>query len=123
MLIACNTILLDIYVAVLTLLECDTHARAQTDNTAALGDIRLVSVVQLCSYLIKRQHRAMDLYLGASATIAVPASSQHQKRSGSVDSAACNALVTLDTATSMAMGDLKMEVQERLGRLQQTLCI
>ena len=38
--IACHTILLDIYVAVLAILERDTEPNAQRDNTAALGDIR-----------------------------------------------------------------------------------
>ena len=38
--IACHTILLDIYVAVLAILERDTDPTAHRDNTAALGDIR-----------------------------------------------------------------------------------
>lgn len=38
--IACHTMLLDIYVAVLAILECDTDPNAYRDNTAALGDIR-----------------------------------------------------------------------------------
>ena len=57
-------------------------------------------------------------------------SSQDQDLSGLLDRAAgssllqhSNAPVTLDTATSEAMKDLKMDVQERLGRLQETLCI
>lgn len=77
----------------------------------------------------------MDLYLGAqgstlySAAAAAPTSSsaQDQDLSGLlIDRATGSSLlqhVKLDTATSKAMKDLKMEVQERLGRLQQTLCI
>lgn len=40
MVIPCHTILLDIYVAVLAILERDTDPNAHRDNTAALGDIR-----------------------------------------------------------------------------------
>ena len=57
-------------------------------------------------------------------------SPQDQDLSGVVDRAAGSSLhqrnnlpAALDTATSKAMKDLKMEVQERLGRLQERLCI
>ena len=89
-------------------------------------------MVQLCSYLIKRQHRAIDLYLGAQDLFyaAATAASQYQDLSGDIDRTASSSLhqrsnvpAVLDTATSKAMKDLKMEVQERLGRLQERLCI
>lgn len=76
----------------------------------------------------------MDLYLGGPgslyAAFAAPMSSQDLDLSGLLNRAAGNSLlqhsdsrVTLDTATSEAMKNLKMELQERLERLQQTLCI
>ena len=69
----------------------------------------------------------MDLYLGAQGSLytagTAPMSLQSQDLSGVLNLAHGNAPVTLDTATSEAMEDLKMEIQERLGRLQQTLCI
>ena len=44
-------------------------------------------------------------------------------RAVSGSSGSLHTLVKLDTATSKAINDLKMEVIERLGRLQQVLCI
>ncbi|KAL8794087.1 MAG: hypothetical protein Q9195_003387 [Heterodermia aff. obscurata] len=125
--IACHTILLNIYAAVLAVLERDTDPSAHKGNTPALGDIRLVSVVQLCSYLIKRQHRAMDLFLGVQGSLyaagTAPMSLQSQDFNGPLNLEHGNVPITLDRATSEAMEGLKMEIQERLGRLQQTLCI
>ena len=43
-----------------------SHSTSHTPSKILLTPLpfpSLVSVVQLCSYLIKRQHRAMDLYL------------------------------------------------------------
>ena len=82
----------------------------------------------------------MDLYLNTqpqksrlySVTAPTSSSSHNQDHdltdllidravTGSVSS--LHASVKLDTATSEAMKDLKMEWMERLGRLQQVLCI
>ena len=66
----------------------------------------------------------MDLYLGAQQ--GTLSSSQDQDFSDLlIDRPVTGSSLhgKLDTATSEAMKDLKIEVMERLGRLQQTLCI
>lgn len=114
---ACHTMLLNIYVAVLTTLQRGANPNAHTD-TAALGDIRLVSVVQLCSYIIERQHQAVDLCLSSQSSLRVP-SSQELNLFGSDQPVP----PASDTAAREALRDLMVEVRQRLGRLQQTLCI
>ncbi|OBT72925.1 hypothetical protein VF21_07782 [Pseudogymnoascus sp. 05NY08] len=75
--IACHTLLLNIHAAVLIVLQHDvdlrssypSHKYVEADadmDVTALADIRLVLVLRLCSYLIKRQHQAVDLYLSPS---------------------------------------------------------
>lgn len=59
---ACHTMLLTIYIAVLLILDRETDFSILT-NAPVLRDIRLVSIVQTCSYLIKRLHQSMDSYL------------------------------------------------------------
>ncbi|KAK4146868.1 uncharacterized protein C8A04DRAFT_25447 [Dichotomopilus funicola] len=83
LIIACYTSLLSTYSAVLMALARDvlghdqprqpSNMRSPTGEGARpgsgmpLGQIRLVSVVQLCSYLVRRQHQAVDAYLANSA--------------------------------------------------------
>ncbi|KAL9592526.1 MAG: hypothetical protein Q9179_006631 [Wetmoreana sp. 5 TL-2023] len=121
--IACHTLLLNIYIKVLIALQHDAdrwmtgHPTGKVDaadvdahvDAAALADIRLVMAVQLCSYLIERQHQAVDLYLFPPP---LPPSSIFLP----CPSAAA-------TANREVMSDLKMEVQQRLIRLRQTLRI
>ena len=59
---ACEALLLEIYMAILNALQHDAF-HGDSMNTTALGDITLVLVVQLCSYLIERQQQAVDLCL------------------------------------------------------------
>jgi Fungal Zn(2)-Cys(6) binuclear cluster domain len=100
---ACHTLLFNIYVAQLIALQHDADLRSSclpTDDSAdgaELADIRLVLVVQLCSYLIERQRQAVDLYLSGP-----PAST---------------------TGNREVMSHLDTEVQQRLKRLRQTLRI
>lgn len=77
----------------------------------------------------------MDVYLGTQGSVfypavAAPTSSQDLDPGGLLDRAASssllqhgNAPVKLDRATSEVTKDLKTEIQGRLVRLQQTLCI
>lgn len=81
----------------------------------------------------------MGLYLGAQAQGGTPypaaaptSSSSSSQQDHDLTDLLIDRAVTgsgsslhgkLDTATSEAMKDLKMEVMERLGRLQQVLCI
>ena len=124
--IACHTLLLNIYIAVLIALqhEADRSSRLPTSNTdvdicmdpVALADIRLVTVVQLCSFLIKRQYQAVDLYL--SPQFPPLPSQQH----GLSDSYPPSPPLST-TGNREVMSDLKTEVQQRLVRLRQTLRI
>ncbi|KAL8944158.1 MAG: hypothetical protein Q9211_000691, partial [Gyalolechia sp. 1 TL-2023] len=116
---ACYTLLLDIYIALLTALQYDAERwssscrpAAAVSSTAALADIALVLTVQLCSYLIKRQHQAMDLFL----------SSQQQQQNEGPGSSRQPSPPPAST-TCAVMSDLEMEVQHRLERLRQTLRI
>jgi hypothetical protein len=121
--IACHTLLLNIHAAVLIVLQHDVdlkssypsskclEADADMDVTA-LADIRLVLVLKLCSYLIKRLHQAVDLYL--SPRPLSPSSQQNDPfifHQPSLDN------------NREAMSDLEIEVQQRLERLRQTLRI
>lgn len=109
--IACHTLLLNIYAAVLVALQHDVPQPGARMGTAVLGQIRLVSVVQLCSYLIERQHQAVDQYLSSqqSPLLHDPATQNLNRR---------RALATDDEEM---MRDLRREVQMRLAGLHQTL--
>lgn len=106
---ACEALLLEIYVAVLVALQHDAYS---STHTTALGDVRLVLVVQLCSYLIERQLQAVDLYLkphsgnGPGApnfdNSGAPGNNFNKERH--------------------ALNDLRNQVQQRLACLRQTLC-
>lgn len=119
---ACGVLLLEIYMAVLIALQHDAYHGVSV-NTTALGDVRLVLVVQLCSYLIDRQQQAVDLCLAPqtplsplSANGTVPqkfgfSSSQQPVLPGPV----------LDPADREVLIDLKNQVQQKLAHLRQTL--
>ncbi|KAK3373156.1 hypothetical protein B0T24DRAFT_622265 [Lasiosphaeria ovina] len=67
--------------------------------------MRLVMIVQLCCYLIKRQQQAVDSYLGP----------REPSAAGS-DPAALS-------APDLPPSDLEVELQQRLAQLLQTLRI
>lgn len=123
--IACHTLLLNIYVAVLTALQheankspCPYVRNSDEARTpaAALDDIRLVTVVQLCSFLIKRQYQAVDLYISAQSPQPAP---QPNQLSGAYPSS----LPLSTNADRQVMSDLETEVQRRLAQLRETLFI
>ncbi|KAI0410293.1 hypothetical protein F5X98DRAFT_381969 [Xylaria grammica] len=103
--ITCYTILLSIYVSILNRLEQDAGGR--TDG-ASSGDIRLASIVQLCSYLVERQHKAMEVYL---TTQKPPEGSWEELLNSSYDQTS--------VAVEEEMQILNMEVEQRLARLKQ----
>ena len=120
--IACEALLLEIYVAVLNALQHDAYPSASM-NTTALGDVRLVLVVELCSYLIERQHQAVDSCLAPQSPLS-PVSvsgpfSQKLDLSGSHQQVPPGPV--LDTADREVLNDLKNQVQQRLVHLRQTL--
>ncbi|KAI0518344.1 hypothetical protein F5B22DRAFT_645109 [Xylaria bambusicola] len=104
----CYTMLLNIYVAVLNALEYDARTGRLT-NGANPGDMRLASIVQLCSYLLERQRKAMDTYLSAQKT---------QESWGKVWDPGYE---QAHGAAEEEMRTLSMEVEQRLTRLQQAL--
>ncbi|CAD6594623.1 MAG: hypothetical protein ASARMPRED_001308 [Alectoria sarmentosa] len=125
--IACHTLLLNIHVAVLIALQHDAlrwtsycsagNIDADTRaDAAALADIRPVLAVQLCSYLIERQHQAVDLYLSLQSP--APSLQQHDLSSSQHPSQPAPTIVNREV-----MSDLRMEVQQRLEQLRQTLRI
>ncbi|KAF7586830.1 hypothetical protein BBP40_008255 [Aspergillus hancockii] len=118
--IACHTLLLKIYVAVLISLQRDVDRRssrlapAKVDQDAtvdaSLADMRLVLIVQLCSYILERQHQAVSSYLAPESP---PVLSQQLDISSS----------SQPTTITGAEDEPDSEVQRRLGRLRESLRI
>ena len=119
---ACEALLLEIYMAVLIALQHDAYHGASM-NTTALGDVRLVLVVQLCSYLIERQHQAVDLCLAPLSPLSPLSVSgtfpQNLDLSGPQQPVPPGPV--LNTADRDVLSDLKNQVQQRLAHLRQTL--
>lgn len=101
---ACDILLLQIYVAVLVALQYDAQPSVQMSGTV-LGDVRLVLVVHLCSHLIERQQRAVDQYF-ASVSSTTPLSPLFPE------------IQPVDRQASSA---LKKQVHARLAQLRQAL--
>ncbi|KKP04693.1 hypothetical protein THAR02_03173 [Trichoderma harzianum] len=141
--IACHTLLLNIFVVVFTALQLDGDLRNSSRGSvmpnsnggvdpephpdAGLADIRLVMIVQLCSYLTERQCRAVHSYLSplsqSSPQQPSQVSSQQlfetpQHQAGSLPASLPNT-----HATSAEVIELEMEVRYRIVRLRQTLLI
>ncbi|RYP81855.1 hypothetical protein DL769_001815 [Monosporascus sp. CRB-8-3] len=118
--IVCHTMLLDIYTAVLVIIERDTNTGSRRDKEV-LGNIWLMSTVQLCSYLTQRQHQAMDIYLASQTSFTTTTLKEINlvALTGALqpDASPSNA------ATRESLKDLQMEIQERLVRLQQKLSL
>ncbi|KAI4206918.1 MAG: hypothetical protein LQ346_000860 [Caloplaca aetnensis] len=125
---ACHTLLLNIYTAVLMVLQHDADrwsssrpagtADPEADaDPAALADMGLVMAVQLSSYLIERLQQAVELYLSTQAS---PQSSlQRHELPASYQASPPGST----TANPELMSDLNIEVQQRLAKLRQTLRI
>lgn len=113
--ITCHTVLTSVYVSVLKTLEHDARLGQRMD-VAAVGDIRLVSVVQLCSYLTERQHQSMSSFMSNQGT---PPMSPWQGYTSSTSHQSSQAFP--DEVTREELKDLRMEVQQRLARLQKLL--
>ena len=122
LIMACEALLLEIYMAVLTALQHDAF-HASSMNTTALGDVRLVLVVQLCSYLIERQQQAVDLCLAPQSPLSPLSGSgtfpPRLDHSGSQKPVPPGHV--MDAADREVLSDLKNQVQQRLAHLRQTL--
>ena len=126
--LACITLLLKIYVAILIALQRSADALSSSllarylvepsdyMDAASRGHIKLVSVVQLCSYFIKGQNQTFDTILSSQGSVHAPSSQENDPRQ-SVWSDATYRLAIEE------MTDLKTEVEQRLKRLQDSLCI
>ncbi|KAJ5825002.1 hypothetical protein N7447_007342 [Penicillium robsamsonii] len=112
--IGCYSSLMNIYISVLDILEHDAKLSNRAERTA-LGDIQLVSIVQICSYLIERQNQAIGLYLSAKGSMTVSPWQDPMAKSNEP------VLQSPDTANREEMRRLEMEVQQRLSRLRQIL--
>ncbi|KAI0434076.1 hypothetical protein F5Y09DRAFT_297106 [Xylaria sp. FL1042] len=107
--ISCYTVLLSIYTSVLRALELDAST-SRHEKGVVPGKTRLTSIVQLCSYLIERQHKAIEVYLRPQKP---PQASWEELLSSGFDQT--------NAAVEEEMGNLHTEVQQRLTRLKQTL--
>ncbi|KAL7941949.1 hypothetical protein V8C42DRAFT_333147 [Trichoderma barbatum] len=141
--IACHTLLLNIFVVVFTALQLDGDLRSSsrasvTPNSnggvdpeprpdAGLADIRLVMIVQLCSYLTERQCRAVQSYLSplsqSSSQQPSQVSSQQLLDTPQHQAASLPASMPTTHTTSAEVIELEMEVRYRIVRLRQTLFI
>lgn len=101
---ACDTLLLEIYLAVLSALQRDAEPSAHRSRTM-MGDVRLVTVVQLCTYFIERQCQAVDLHLASKTPITPPGGIPPK----------------LDTADREVLLNLQGQIREILAQLRQTL--
>ncbi|KAJ4265955.1 hypothetical protein NW762_003928 [Fusarium torreyae] len=126
--VACHTQVLSIYTAILTVLRHDANLPGPLSrlgvidlHDAGSADIRLVTVVQLCSYLFKRQIKTVDRYLATQSFDDLPDSaSQTHQDGGSYDGRTRNSIQNYDKGKG-TRHDLKTEVQHQLEWLRQTL--
>ncbi|KAK7981302.1 hypothetical protein PG988_003540 [Apiospora saccharicola] len=120
LILACHNLILSVYVLLLAALQHDAQllhggggaAAAGDDKSAALVEIRLVSIVQLCAYLVKQQEQAVAAYVGGGGQGEAPPPFLDNH----------NMLMTMTPkATDGAANNPTMEVQERLAQLRTTL--
>lgn len=112
--IACHTLLLNIYVAVLIALQHDVDLRtsylASQCSGYLEGETQLVMVVQLCAYLLERQRQAVDIYFSPSPP--TPPATQMMTPP-----------TTPPTANREVVSHLEADIRQRLTRIRQTLRI
>jgi hypothetical protein len=106
---ACEALLLETYASLLTVLQHEVHPNSST--SAALGNMRLVLVVQLCAYLIERQHQAVEQCL----------SPVNVQKHNIPTSLLGSGSTPLGGADRECLKGLKAQVQQKLTRLRQLL--
>ncbi|KAJ5103130.1 hypothetical protein N7532_003659 [Penicillium argentinense] len=114
LLLACDVLLLEIYVAVLIVLQHDAGPSA---HVPAMGDVRLVLVVQLCSYLIERQLQAVDAYLAPHSPFKLHGGAGLSNPNFNISGIVGN---PFDRDRDV-LNDLRNQVRRRLTHLRQTL--
>lgn len=115
LLIACHTALMNIYISVLAALEYDANLSGYF-GAAAVGNIRLVSIVMLCSYLTERHNQAICSYISHRST---PPLTSCQYPAGSSTHQATQGFP--DDIIGDDLRELRTEIQQRLARVQQIL--
>lgn len=112
--IACHTLLLNVYVAVLIALQHDVDLRSSYFSAKGTGyvegETQLVMVVQLCAYLLERQRQAVDVYFTPS-----PPSPQSTQM--------MTPPTTPPTGNREVVSHLEADIRQRLTRIRQTLRI
>lgn len=93
---ACNALLLEIFAVVVTRLEHDTSTEKPISRTTTMvvGNLRLVLVAKICTYLMERQRAATDQFLGQ---------------------------VEVKDFDATTLHDLRAQMQQKLASLQQKL--
>lgn len=117
LIMACHTLLLRIYLAVLTAVQHNVdHQNGSFGNDrdvdGGMSDFRLAIIVQFCSYFVERQCQAADSYLS-------PQPSQASVSDGL--SATQPRSLPESQVSRGAMEMLEKEVQQRILRLRKTL--
>lgn len=104
---ACHALLLDIYAAALVVLQHDAYPTSLMNNSNGntLGDVRLVLVVQLCSYLVERQQQAVDQCFPSQSDVDLTSPLPPGQ----------------DAAEREAMSGAREQVQQRLATLRHTM--
>ncbi|KAF4948336.1 hypothetical protein FSARC_13762 [Fusarium sarcochroum] len=128
LIVACHTQVLSIYVAILTVLKHDATLPSPSSGLGAMdlhdtgsADIRLVTVVQLCSYLFKRQLKTVDRYLATqSSDNLLDSALQMYQDNGGPDGRTNGSTHSGERGKRTRQG-LKSEVQNRLEWLRETL--
>lgn len=112
--IACHTLLLNVYVSVLIALQHDVDLRNSYLSAKCSGflegETQLVMVVQLCAYLLERQRQAVDIYFTPSPPS--PGAAQMMTPP-----------TTPPTANREVVSHLEADIRQRLTRIRQTLRI
>lgn len=121
--LVCVTLLLNMYITILIALQRSADAlnsslRQRATNGVEPNDhmdgasrthLQLISVVQLCSYFIKRQNQTLDMMmLSTQGPLHTPSPREYDP---------------LHSVSSDAMNDVKIEVEQRLRQLQESICI
>ena len=113
--ITCHLLLMGIYETLLVFLEHNALLEKQTASAAndqgPLGQIQLVSVVQLCSYVLARQNEAINTYI---SRVQQQQQHHHQYRHDSDHDCAC-ATMNFD---KQARSGFANELQKRFQQLE-----
>jgi hypothetical protein len=104
LIMACEALLLEIYASILMALQHEAYP-SDTVSATALGNVRLVLVVQLCAYLIERQHQAVWQCLNPT----------------SIQKYHLPSPIQLGNEETDCLKNLKAQVQQKLARLRQML--